>query len=115
MMKRIEIIIPHERLDKTNNILEQFDVGGMSFYHISGRGKTKWKPIPVGRGVMMYTPKYGTRTKIEVLIPDSLVEKIIEQLLNELSTGSVSDGKIFVSDVIQAYDIGTKNKNELAI
>ena len=49
-MKRIEIIIPHERLDRTNNILEQFDVGGMSFYHISGRGKTKWKPIPVGRG-----------------------------------------------------------------
>ena len=64
---------------------------------------------------MMYTPKYGTRTKIEVLVADSLLEKIIEQLLNELSTGSVSDGKIFVSEVIQAYDIGTKNKNELAI
>jgi nitrogen regulatory protein PII len=46
-MKRIEIIIPHERLDRTNTILEQFDVGGMSFYHISGRGKTKWKPITV--------------------------------------------------------------------
>ena len=53
-MKRIEIIIPHERLDRTNNILEQFDVGGMSFYHISGRGKTKWKPIPVGRGFFIY-------------------------------------------------------------
>ena len=45
----------------------------------------------------------------------TLLEKIIEQLLNELSTGSVSDGKIFVSEVIQAYDIGTKDKNELAI
>ena len=44
-----------------------------------------------------------------------LLEKIIEQLLNEISIGSVSDGKIFVSEVIQAYDIGTKNKNELAI
>jgi len=65
--------------------------------------------------VMMYTPKYGTRTKIEVLVADSILEKIIEQLLNELSSGSVSDGKIFVSEVIQAYDIGTKNKNELAI
>ena len=112
---RIDIIIPHERLDKTNKILEEFDFGGMCFYHISGRGKTKWKPIPVGRGVMMYTPTYGTRTKIEDLVHHSLVGKIIEQLLNELSTGSVSDGKIFVSDVIQAYDIGTKNKNELAI
>ena len=45
------------------------------------------------------------RTKIEVLVADSLLEKIIEQLLNELSTGSVSDGKIFVSEVIQAYDL----------
>jgi nitrogen regulatory protein P-II 1 len=90
-------------------MLKQFDVGEMSFYHSSSRGKTKWKPIPVGRGVMMYTPKYGTRTKIEVLFADS-TGKIIEQLLNELSTGSVSDGKIFVSEVIQAYDIGLKIK-----
>ena len=114
-MKRIDIIIPHERLERANMILEKFNVGGMSFYHISGRGQTKWQPVPVGRGVMMYTPKFGTRTKIEVLVEDSIVNEIIETLLDELTTGSVSDGKIFVYDVTEAYDMGTRKKNELAI
>jgi nitrogen regulatory protein P-II 1 len=53
-MKRIEIIIPHERLEHADKILENFKVGVMSFYHINGREKTKWEPILVGRGVMMY-------------------------------------------------------------
>jgi nitrogen regulatory protein P-II 1 len=46
-MKKLEIIIPHERLENANNVLEKFGVGGMSFYHINGRGKTKWKPVPL--------------------------------------------------------------------
>ena len=66
-MKRIEIIIPHERLDKTNKILEEFDVGGMSFYPISGRGKTKWKPIPVGRGVMIILQNMVQELKLKFL------------------------------------------------
>jgi nitrogen regulatory protein PII len=96
-------------------MFEKFGVGGMSFYHINGRGKTKWKPVPVGRGVIMYTPKYGSRTKIEVIVDDTLSNDIITQLLKQLTRGSVSDGKIFVYDVSQAYDIGSSQKNEFAI
>jgi nitrogen regulatory protein P-II 1 len=114
-MKKLEIIIPHERLEIANNILEKFDVGGMSFYHINGRGKTKWKPVPVGRGVIMNTPKYGSRTKIEVIVDNRIYNDIINELLKELTRGSVSDGKIFVYDVSQAYDIGSGEKNESAI
>jgi len=114
-MKRIELIIPHERLDSADEILEKFAVGGISFYHVNGRGKTKFKPVPVGSGVMTYTPKYGTRTKIEVLVQDSLAKKIIDKLLAKLTTRSVSDGKIFVYDVFEAYDIGSGNKDDSAI
>lgn len=114
-MKRIEIIIPHERLERADTILENFKVGGMSFYHINGRGKTKWAPIPVGRGVIMYSPRFGARTKIEVIVDDKITNDIIEKLLSGLTTGSVSDGKIFVSDVLEAYDIGTGKKNGFAI
>ncbi len=96
-------------------MFEKCGVGGMSFYHINGRGKTKWKPVPVGRGVIMYTPKYGSRTKIEVIVDDTLSNDIITQLLKQLTRGSVSDGKIFVYDVSQAYDIGSSQKNEFAI
>ena len=65
-MKKLEIIIPHERLNEADSILEKFNVGGMSFLHVNGRGKTKWGPIPVGRGVMVYTPKFGTRTTCQI-------------------------------------------------
>lgn len=114
-MKKLEIIIPHERLEKANDVLEKFSVGGMSFYHINGRGKTKWKPVPVGRGVIMHTPKYGSRTKIEVIVEDKLFNDIIIELLKQLTRGSVSDGKIFVYDAYEVYDIGSGKKTELNI
>ena len=114
-MKKLEIITPHERLENANDVLEKFGVGGMSFYHINGRGKTKWKPVPDGRGVIKHTPKYGSRTKIEVIVDDTLSNDIINELLKQLTRGAVSDGKIFVYDVYQAYDIGSSKKNEFAI
>ena len=116
-MKKIEIIIPHERIDNANRILNEFGIRDeMSFYQINGnREKTQFTSVPVGRTNIMYTPKYGGRTKIEALVEDALVKKLVEELLNKLTTGSVSDGKIFVYDVSQAYDIGSGQKNEDAI
>ena len=114
-MKKLEIIIPHERLNEADSILEKFNVGGMSFLHVNGRGKTKWGPIPVGRGVMVYTPKFGTRTKIDVLVKDEIAKPLVDAIIEKLSTGSVSDGKIFVYDVHDAYDIGSKQQSDLAI
>src|SRR5829696_538750 len=108
-MKKIEIIIPHERIDNANRILNKFGIRDeMSFYQINGnRDKTEFTSVPVGRSNIMYTPKYGGRTKIEALVEDSLVKK--------LTTGSVSDGKIFVYDAFEVYDIGSGKKTELNI
>ena len=111
-MKRLDIILPHERLGKVNEILYKYKVGGMTFYDIKGRGSTKYEPISVGRGVMTYIPEFGSRTKIEVLVPDNMSRQIIDDILKETSTGSLSDGKIFVYDVVEAYDIGTKELGE---
>ena len=63
----------------------------------------------------MHTPKYGSRTKIEVLVDDRIYNDLVNELLKKLTRGSVSDGKIFVYDVSQAYDIGSGEKNESAI
>ena len=84
-------------------------------YDIKGRGRAKQEPVAVGRGVMRYIPEYGSRTKIEVLVPDSLSESIIDEILKTISTGSASDGKIFVYDVANAYDIGTKEIGDSAL
>ena len=48
-MKRIDIIIPHERLREVNEILHNHKVGGLTFYDIKGRGRAKREPIEIGR------------------------------------------------------------------
>src|SRR2546428_7875303 len=119
-MKQIDIVFPHERLNEVNDILYKHKVGGLSFYDIKGRGRVEHKAVPertvggyqTGR---TYVPEFGTRTKLEVLVSDSLAKQIIDDLLASLSTGSVSDGKIFVKDVTEAYDIGSKQSGDTAL
>ena len=64
---------------------------------------------------MRYTPEFGRRTKIEVLVPDATAREIIDDVLKVISTGSASDGKVFVYDVAEAYDIGSKEKGDTAL
>lgn len=119
-MKQIEIVFAHERLNTVNEILYKHNVGGLSFYDIKGRGRVEHKPVQhrtaegyqTGRS---YIPEFGIRTKLEVLVPDSLAKPIIQDLLGSLSTGSPADGKIFVKDVTEAYDIGSKQSGDDAL
>lgn len=114
-MKRLDLIIPHERLTEINDLLHRHKAGGMTFYDIKGRGRAKREPVSVGRGVMRYVPEFGFRTKIEVLVPDSTAKAIIDDVLKVISTGSASDGKIFVYDVVDAYDIGSMERGDTAL
>jgi nitrogen regulatory protein P-II 1 len=114
-MKRLDMVIPHERLTEVNELLHKHEVGGMTFYDIKGRGRAKREPVSVGRGVMRYVPEFGFRTKIEVLVSDAKAKEIVDDVLRTLSTGSASDGKVFIYDVAEAYDIGSKEKDEAAL
>jgi nitrogen regulatory protein P-II 1 len=114
-MKRLDLIIPHERLIEVNELLHKHKVGGLTFYDIKGRGQSRSEPVQSGRGVIRQVPEFGTRTKIEVLVADSQAKPIIDDLLVNVSTGSSSDGKIFVYGVAEAYDIGTKKSSDVAI
>jgi nitrogen regulatory protein P-II 1 len=114
-MKRIDLIIPHERFHEVNELLRNHKVGGLTSYDVKGRGRAKNEPIAIGLGVMRYIPELGSRTKIEVLVPDPVVKSIIDDVMKHVSTGSASDGKIFVYDVTEAYDIGSKQTNDNAI
>ena len=114
-MKQIDIVFPHERLQEVNKILYKHKVGGLSFYDIKGRGRSKNEPVYVGTGVMKYVPEFEPGTKVEVLVSDSQAKQIIDDILNIVSTGSAFDGKIFVYDVKEAYDIGTKRVDDMAL
>lgn len=115
-MKRLDIIIPHENLADVNKTLHKHRVGGMSFYDIKGRGRAKQEPVSVGRGVMRYVPEFGYRTKIEVVVSDALAKAIVNDLLKIFGTDSSGAiGKIFVFDVKEAYDMGSRDEGDLAL
>lgn len=114
-LKRIDLIIPHERLRDVNDLMHEHEVGGLTFYDIKGRGRARQEPVAVGRGVMRYVPEFGSRIKIEVLISDEKAKPLIDDVLARIGTGSLSDGKIFVYEVSEAYDIGTKESGSSAL
>ena len=115
-MKEIDILIRTEDLSKVTGLLEKHEIGGITFYEISGAGRTKREAVP--ERVRMYmtgrmiTPDYVKRTKIEAVVPDSKAKEIIDELLNSLSPGKEAHGMIFVRDVADAYEIGTKSSGE---
>ncbi|MEW5841351.1 P-II family nitrogen regulator [Nitrososphaera sp.] len=116
-MKRLDIIMPQEYLPEVNELLHRHKVGGMSFYDVKGRGRAKQRPVKVGRGVMTYVPEFGFRTKVEVLVQDSKVKEIIDDVLATLGAGKATAaiGKIFVYDVEDAYDIGSAERGDVAL
>lgn len=114
-LKRIDLIIPLERLRELNDLMHEHNVGGLTFYDVKGRGRTRQEPVAVGRGVMRYVPEFGSRMKVEVLVSDEKMKPLIDDILSKIGTGSLSDGKIFVYDVSEAYDIGSQESGDNAL
>jgi nitrogen regulatory protein P-II 1 len=123
MMKQLDIVIPHERLSDVNSILYNHKVGGMMYYDIKGRGRAERQPREERLSAQAggystgkrYVPEFGSRTKIEVLVPDSTYKPIVDEILKTVSTGSAADGKIFIKDISEAYDIGSKQSGDSAL
>ena len=118
-MKQIDIFIRTDDLSQVTNILQKNGVGGITFYEINGAGRTKREAVPemvrsymTGRTI---TPEYVKRTKVEAVVSDSAEKVIVDELLNNISPGKEAHGMIFVKDVSDAYEIGTKVSGEAAL
>jgi nitrogen regulatory protein P-II 1 len=95
--------------------MREHDVGGLTFYDIKGRGRTRQEPVAVGRGVMRYVPEFGTSMKVEVLVSNQKVKPIIDDIFAKIGTSAISGGKIFIYEVSEAYDIGSKDLGDEAL
>ena len=118
-MKEISIFIRKDDLAQVTEILKKHNVGGISFYDINGAGRTKREAVPeMVRSYMtgrMITPDYVKRTKVETIVPDSAMNPIVDDLLNDFNPRTGANGMIFVKDVSDAYEIGTKQKGEAVL
>jgi len=120
-VKEISILITTEDLALVTEILKKHNVGGMTFYEINGVGRTKRDAVPeMVRAYMtgrMITPDYAKRTKVETIVSDSLVNQILEDISNSLGqhAGNEAHGMIFIKDVYDAYEIGTKQRGETVL
>ncbi|HEX7033205.1 MAG TPA: P-II family nitrogen regulator [Nitrososphaera sp.] len=114
-MKRIEAIVPTARLDKAFAALNELDLGGFTYYDSKGQGQIPRPEIHSGRGTGTYRPEFNVNSTIVVVTKDSMADKVIEKILESTSTGLAGEGKIFVSDVEEAIDIGSKQRGESAL
>ena len=120
-MKEISIFVPTEDLEQVAEILKKHKVGGMTFYQINGAGRTKREALPeMVRSYMtgrMITPEYAKRIRVETIVSDSLVNQILEDISNSLGqhAGNEAHGMIFIKDVYDAYEIGTKQRGEAVL
>jgi nitrogen regulatory protein P-II 1 len=112
VLKRIEIIIPHDKLEDAHNVLKDANVGGISHYKIEGSGRVKADPV-VAATHPTHPHGYVGRTKVEVVVKDEQVEDLLSNLQFKLRGGQ--GGKIFVVDVPIAIDITTSKRGEEAI
>jgi nitrogen regulatory protein P-II 1 len=114
-MKKIEVVMPHARLELVFLALKDMGVGGLTYCESKGRGQNPRPLIHSGRGTSTYTPEFNLNATLVVVARDSAVENILNTILENTSTGLKGEGKIFVYDLDDAVDIGSRSRGEAAL
>jgi nitrogen regulatory protein P-II 1 len=112
-MKKIEAIIKPFKLDDAKGALGQVGVLGMSVSEVKGFGRQKGH-TELYRGAE-YVVDFLPKIRIEVVVPDELVEKVTLALCESARTGKIGDGKIFVVPVEDAIRIRTGERGDAAL
>ena len=112
-MKKVEAIIKPFKLDEVREALSELGVTGLTVTEVKGFGRQKGH-TELYRGAE-YVVDFVPKAKVEVVVPDSMVERCIEVVSKAARTGKIGDGKIFVSSVEQVVRIRTGESGEAAI
>jgi len=104
-MKKIEAIIKPFKLDEVKEALQEVGVQGITVTEAKGFGRQKGH-TELYRGAE-YVVDFLPKVKIEVVLPEELVERAVEAIQKAARTGRIGDGKIFISTIEQAIRIRT--------
>ena len=112
-MKKIEAVIKPFKLDEVKEALQDAGVQGMTVLEARGYGRQKGHS-ELYRGAE-YVIDFLPKIKIEVVVPDDMVNSVVDAIQAAARTGKIGDGKIFISDVIDVIRIRTGETGAQAV
>jgi nitrogen regulatory protein P-II 1 len=112
-MKKIEAIIKPFKLDDVKEALFEVGISGITVSEVKGHGRQQGH-TELYRGAE-YVVDFLPKLKIEIVVKEDEVEKVIEAIIQSARTGKIGDGKIFVLPVEKAIRIRTGEEDEEAI
>jgi len=104
-MKKIEAIVPAGTKDAVIAAIKKVGVGGVTVHQVQGQGAQD--PPLVGQ--------YFSRDMIICVVDDPKLDEVIDAIANVACTGTKGDGKVFVTEIVDALDICTKKRGTMDI
>jgi nitrogen regulatory protein PII len=112
-MKKIEAIIRPFRIDDVREALAEVGVKGMTLTEVKGYGRQKGH-TELYRG-SEYQIDFLPKIKMEIVVSDKMVDKVVDTIMKAAKTGQVGDGKIFVFPVEDVVRVRTGESGEDAL
>lgn len=112
-MKKVEAIIRTAKFEEVHTELATIGIRFMTYSEVKGIG-LEHATTHQYRGAA-YDTGFIPRIRLEIVVADALLDKLIDCLLRTAYTGKVGDGKIFVYEIAEAYRIRTKEKGDKAL
>ena len=112
-MKLVVAIIQPFKLEEVRDALTEVGVAGMTVTEVKGFGHQKGH-TEIYRGAE-YAVSFVPKVKVEVAVPASLVDRVVDAIVKSARTGQIGDGKIFVTDIEHTLRIRTGETDNAAL
>jgi nitrogen regulatory protein P-II 1 len=112
-MQKIEAVIQPSKLDAVKDALVEIGVQGMTILEARGHGRQKGH-TEFYRG-REYSVDLLPKVKLETVVADNMVEKAVQAIIAVARTGTIGDGKIFVTKIDEAIRIRNDERGEVAL
>jgi nitrogen regulatory protein P-II 1 len=112
-MQKIEAVIQPSKLDSVKDALVEIGVDGMTILEARGHGRQKGH-TEVYRG-REYSVDLLPKVKLEVVVTDEMLDRAVNAIIAAARTGTIGDGKIFISKIDEAIRIRNDERGEIAL
>ena len=112
-MQKIEAVIQPSKLDQVKDALVEIGVDGMTILEARGHGRQKGH-TEVYRG-REYSVDLLPKVKLEVVVTDEMLDRAVNAIIAAARTGTIGDGKIFISKIDEAIRIRNDERGEIAL